>query len=256
MSAQSSGDPPEFQRGIRTSRFARGGGAQVASLITHDGVVFLDTLANGQQVITHSLALTRTDVPAAGGPYTLCISPDPPMLGCLVGSGHPPATILIEDLLPKQVYETSEKIMWVVEKQGNDTISSWCLTDRLREFSRLVVEVNGEGINGQVQVSQMQRPRDGLYFFWSLHDLYSVLNLTQCSGMPSKWSYQLGWSGQLTAVKTQLGLQCPLLKSARSTKVAEALVSTDCILQEICFLYIGRLRWICMYVRYVGRWVS
>ena len=38
------------------------------------------------------------------------------------------------------------------------------------------------------------------YIFWSLHDLYSVLNLTQCSGVPSNWSYQLGWSGQLSAV--------------------------------------------------------
>ena len=74
MSAQSSGDPPEFQRGIRTSRFARGGGAQVASLITHDGVVFLDTLPNGQQVITHSLALIRTDVQQLVGP-THCAFP-------------------------------------------------------------------------------------------------------------------------------------------------------------------------------------
>ena len=87
----------EPSKSDRRSRFVAEVGGLQGYLCSHKGVVFLDDDEQGKQVLTHIKTLSRVQCPLIGGPWSLHFSVEDDQLGCLVGSEHPPQTLVLED---------------------------------------------------------------------------------------------------------------------------------------------------------------
>ena len=87
--------------------------------------------------------------------------------------------------------------MFLVEKQNDINMSRWCLIEKLREHLPQTVVVEAGDPLGNVFVSGYfcRLPRDGMRYDWGLASIYKALQLQLCSKEPSKWAYQVRYSG-------------------------------------------------------------
>lgn len=202
-------------------------------LYSHEGYVFIDTTTDGTQVVTHCLTLRSQNLPM-GAACELVFSEDNDRYGSVVDFGKVPAVHTpLEDFLSRQLYISPKGILHVAEMNDNKKlIGKWCLTDRLRDFDSHVVEVNTSSLHSSINVFFVRWPRDSFHWFWGLHSLYGVLDLELCMKVPSKWSYQLSQSGQLSALSEKFGVSCSHLRGNNNLSSEEALTTTTAFLKD------------------------
>ena len=189
--------------------------------VSHRGKVFLDTMPDGSQIVTHATVLPQHPVPPSSSPYELVIDEEDGFGALVSEDGY----LMLEEWLPNQLLIGANGIHYMQYEHAADSFSLSNVTQRHQDYIIKDLTMPFEGAPYTLRVFKTQLPRSGSIIQWSLFDVFKLLGLTCCQGVPSKWVYnsQAAWRKSFG----EYGITGALTKSSQGIKPEEAFKSLD-----------------------------